>query len=95
MHVVSPEYRAQFIAAYEKIFQEHPEDKENFRQFSVLMRRVFGRQKRSIPLLHCNGQAYKVTPHNGRLRRVAVERLPKFGSYKVAAEMPFPDEALE
>ena len=56
------------------------------------MRRVFGRQKRAIPLLHRNGKVYKVTPRNGRMRRVDVSRLPKFGPYRVAAEMPFADE---
>ena len=56
------------------------------------MRRVFGRWKRAIPLLHRNGKVYKVTPHNGRMRRVDVNRLPKFGPYRLAMQMPFPDE---
>ncbi len=88
---VSLEYRARFIAAYEALFAALPEDRETYRQFSVRMRRVFGRRKRAIPLLHRNGAAYKITPRNGRMRRVPVESLPQFGFYKLAAEMPFPD----
>ncbi len=88
---VDQEYRRQFIDAFEALFSTYPEEKENFRQFSGLMRRVFGRRRRAIPLLHRNGFAYKVTPHNGRLRRVALETLPKFGLYKIAADLPFPD----
>ncbi|MFM8321581.1 MAG: hypothetical protein ACKOC5_11760 [Chloroflexota bacterium] len=90
--LVEPGFRSQFIAAFEALFAEQPQELENFRQFSSLMRRVFGRRKRAIPLLHRNGGAYKVTPRNGRLRRLPVERLPKFGPYKLAAELPFPDE---
>lgn len=92
LQVVSDPYRGQFIAAYEALFAAHPAERENFRHHSTVMRRVFGRRKRAIPLLHRNGGAYKITPRNGRLRRVALEKLPKFGVYKIAAEMPFPDE---
>jgi hypothetical protein len=90
--VVSPEYRSEFFAAYDWLFEHKPEEKDNFRHHSGLMRQVFGRRRRAIPLLHRNGQAYKVTPRNGRLRRVGIESLPKFGPYRLAARLPFPDE---
>jgi hypothetical protein len=92
---VTPEYRNQFIAAYDALFQHYPEERENFRRHSNHMRRVFGRRKRAIPLLHRRGGAYKVTPRTGRMRRVPVESLPKFGPYLLAAEMPFPGEEDE
>jgi hypothetical protein len=84
-------YRCEFISAFEALFIAMPQEKENFRQFSILMRRVFGRRGRAIPLLHRNGDAYKVTPRNGRMRRVPVEKLPRYGPYKIAAGLPFPD----
>jgi hypothetical protein len=56
------------------------------------MRRVFQGYRRAIPLLHRNGHVYKVSPRNERIRHVQVESLPKFGPYKIAASMPFPDE---
>jgi len=90
--VVTPQYRAEFIAAFDTLFAAYPEDRETFRQFSASMRRVFGRRRRSIPLLHCNGQVYKVTPRNGRMQRVAADQLPAFGPYRIAAQLPFPDE---
>ncbi len=95
LHVVTPEYRAQFVAAYEALFALRPEELENFRYNSIVMRRAFGRQRRAVPLLHRNGGAYKVTPRNGRMRRVPVEGLPAFGPYKVAAELPFADELMD
>ena len=89
---VSPDYISQFVAFYETLFERSPQERENFRYHSGIMRRVFGRRHRAIPLLHRNGGCYKVTPRNGRLRRISAETLPAFGPYKIAAELPFPDE---
>ena len=92
LKVVSPEYRAEFIATYDSIFETMPEERENFRYHSMMMRRIFGRRHRAIPLLHRNGSVYKITPRNGRMRRVVVDKLPKFGPYKIAAKLPFPED---
>jgi hypothetical protein len=92
LQVVTPEYVTQFMAAYQALFERLPEERETFRYHSTRMRRAFGQRRRAIPLLHRNGAFYKVTPGNGRMRRVEVERLPKFGVYKVAAELPFEGE---
>jgi hypothetical protein len=92
LQLVSQAYRSEFLDAYEQLFREFPEERENFRQFSILMRRVFGRRMRAITLLHKNGCYYKISPHNGRLRRVLPDCLPKFSAYRIAAAMPFPDE---
>jgi len=90
--VVSSEFLSQMIQTYEMIFEIRPEEKEIQRRFSGSMRQIFGRRHRSILLLHRNGNWYKVTPRNGRMRRVSPERLPKFGDYQIAAKLPFPDE---
>jgi hypothetical protein len=92
LQVASREYLIQFIQTYDRLFLSMPAELEVFRAFSTLMRRVFGRQRRAIPLLHRSGSCYKITPKNGRLRRVAPDRLPRFGVYKLAAALPFPDE---
>jgi hypothetical protein len=92
LQVVSTEYRLEFIAAYDGLFEKLPAERENFRYHSIMMRRIFGRGGRAIPLLHRNGKAYKVTPRNGRLRRVSLESLPKFGPYMLGAKLPFADE---
>lgn len=92
LQAVSGEYRGQFIATYDALFEAVPQEKENFRYHSNVMRRIFGRKQRAIPLLHRNGKTYKVAPRTGRMRRVDPESLPKFGPYKIAAELPFPDE---
>ncbi|RPI31912.1 MAG: hypothetical protein EHM70_10285 [Chloroflexota bacterium] len=92
LHMVTPQYCNEFIAAFDALFEQHPSELENFRHHSTVMRRVFGRQRRAIPLLHRNGKMYKITPSNGRMRQVRPERLPKFGPYQVASLLRFPDE---
>lgn len=92
LQVVSPQYRGEFIAAYDALFELMPAERESFRYQSSRMRRAFARRKRAIPLLHRNGHAYKITPRNERMRRTPYERMPKFGPYKIAAGLPFPDE---
>jgi hypothetical protein len=89
---VTAEYRSQFIEVYETLFQAYPQEVDNYRAFSIQMRRVFGRRGRAIPLLHRNGNTYKVTPRNGRMRKVDIARLPKFGPYEIAELLKFPDE---
>jgi len=91
---VSLEYRGQFIGVYDELFARMPDEHETFRRFSSTMRRSFARRRRAIPLLHRNGGVYKVTPRNGRMRRVEVGALPAFGPYAIARELPFPDEIM-
>lgn len=94
LQVVTPEYQLEFVACYEELFRRMPEELENFSRHSAYMRRVFGRRRRAIPLLHRNGKIYKISPRSGRLRRASPEDLPKFGPYRLAAELPFPDEIV-
>ena len=92
LHQVSAQYRQEFIATFDEIFWEIPQERASFHYQSILMRRVFGRQHRAIPLLHRNGKDYKITPRNGRLRRVYSQFFPMFGMYKIAQALPFPGE---
>lgn len=92
---VSLEYRAEFITAYDQIFELMPEEQENFQQHSAWMRKEFVRRRRAIPVLHRNGGVYKISPGNERQRRVAGETLPTFGVYQVTKALRFPDEVEE
>jgi hypothetical protein len=92
LEVVTPEYVREFMAAYDWIFRQIPGELENFRYHAIIMRRIFGRQKRTIPLLHQDGRTFAIIPNNGVLEPVDPSQLPKHGPYAIAAEMPFPDE---
>jgi hypothetical protein len=89
---ISPVYVKEFIQTYHLIFECKPEERDSFLYHSAVMRRIFGRKHRAIPLIDFQGQFYKITPHNGRKRRIQAEQLPKFGPNRVAALLPFPDE---
>lgn len=92
LRAVTPAYVQEFVAAYDWIFENLPGELENFRYHSIIMRRVFGRRRRTIPLLHRAGGAFSVTPKDGSLASVNPEQLPKYGPYEIAALMPFPNE---
>jgi hypothetical protein len=92
LDVVTPDYRTQFVAAYDALFVYYPLEKDNFRHHSTVMRKVFGRRKRAIPLLHRDGGDYVISTKKSKLRRVKFSRLTKHEPYKTAAEMPFSDE---
>jgi hypothetical protein len=92
LQVVTDDYRQEFVATYDRLFEQLPDEKETFRQHSNRMRRSFGRQGRPIPLLHRDGQIYHLNTRTGGLHRTQPEHLPKFGPYEIAAAMPFPDE---
>ena len=95
LNQVTPTYVQEFVDLYDELFEHKPSEKENFRNFSSLMGRIFRRGNRAIPLLHRRGGFYKITPKNGRMRKVSMEHLPGFGPYKIAKYLPFPDEQDE
>jgi hypothetical protein len=92
LHVVHSGYRQEFISVYDLIFKRSPEERESFLYHSNVMRQTFAKRRRAIPLLHRNGENYKVSPSTGKMRRSPLEKMPKFGVYKIAAGLPFPGE---
>lgn len=92
LDIVSQEFRQEFVAAYENIFLQYPEEKDDFKYHAERMRREFHFRKRSIILLHRKGYYYKISPNNERLRRIKSENLPKYGVYRLSVSMPFTDE---
>lgn len=93
LDVVTAQYRQEFLQAFETIFERIPGEFENYQFHSQVMRDEFIEKRQAIPLLHRNGDAYKISPGSERLRKVAADQFPKRGPYKLAASMPFPDEA--
>ena len=93
---VSAEFRRQFTAAYEWLFEHYPDEIQAYIFQSIRMRRIFGRRRRSIVILPRGHEdepfAYKVAPGSGDKRRVALSGLPAYGIYRLAARLPFPDE---
>lgn len=78
------EYRQEFIAFYDLLFERWPLELKGYALLSEEMREHFSGQRRRIPLLHRQGGACKISPFSERMQQVALERLPKFGFYRSA-----------
>jgi len=89
---VSKEYTAQFIETNERIFLGMPEELENFCYHSADTRRLLSQQRRRLTLLHRDGNIYTINPKTEEMRLVRSDKLPKFGPYRVAADLLFSDE---
>lgn len=89
---VKREFQEEFLKIYDKLFEVYPDEKLEYQYHSDLMRQVYTKRKRAIPIFHRNGNTYKIYPKTGRKRKVEAQNFKKFGPYKIAADMPFPDE---
>lgn len=92
LQFVSDQYRSEFVTAFETLFELIPEELASFEHQSRITRRIYKHRSRSIPLFHRNGCNYKISPATERLRRTQLDNLTKFGPYKFASDLPFPDE---
>jgi hypothetical protein len=92
LHIVRHEFRTQFIDTYETLFTHIPDERAAYQYFSSEMRQEFQSRRRTIPLLHRDGRAYKISPATERIRSVEPDSFPKYGPYKIADMLAFPDE---
>ncbi len=92
LQVVTDAYRKEFVHTYDQIFSLMPKELDSFQYHSEYMRDQFNETKRTLPLLHRNGDNYQIDPQDEKLSPINLELLPKFGPYEIMAEMPFPDE---
>ena len=79
---VTDTYRREFVATYDVILAQWPDEYESYAAASEDMRAHFAAQRRRIPLLHRRGGFYLLSPRSERLERVLPQRLPRFGPYR-------------
>jgi hypothetical protein len=79
---VSGAYWREFVQFYDDFFSTWPHELDHYAARSEQMRDYFMAHKRSIPILHRNGDYCLLRPINERLRPVEPERLPQFGPYR-------------
>jgi hypothetical protein len=82
MDQVREEFKAEFIRFYDHFFTHNPGEIEVYIKKSSQMRLDFISQKRSITLMHRDGNYYLLRPINERLRQVEPNELPRFGVYQ-------------
>lgn len=78
---VSADFRQEFVAAFDRIFDTWLEDMDSYIELSSETREQYRTIRRRIPLLHRNGSNYLVSPSNERLYRVPAECFPRFAPY--------------
>lgn len=81
LQLVERQFINEFVNTYELLFQRIRGERENFRDYSATMRRVFSRWGRTIPLIGRNGGYFEVIPNTGELRPARVEDFAKHGPY--------------
>lgn len=82
LSTVTDEYRAQFIATFDKLIAQFDDVFENYIYHSERMRAHYAAKKKRFPLLHRNGNTYLVSATNERLQKAGSSALPRFGFYR-------------
>jgi len=92
LDIVTDTYRQQFMETYTRLFEYFPTEQETFQEHSNVIRSIFQKRHRSIPVLHRDGGYYKISPTSEKMRRVTPQKFLKFGPYKIADFLIFPNE---
>jgi hypothetical protein len=79
---ITQAYHREFITFYDDFFSAWPHELDHYAARSEEMRGYFMTHKRSIPILHRDGNYFLLRPINERIRRVDPKRLPKYGPYQ-------------
>ena len=82
LETVTAQYRAEFIAVYDDLFERWPDEYESYVASSEDMRAAFTARRRRIPILHRNGGFYLLSPGSERLARSDPRQWRKFGPYR-------------
>jgi hypothetical protein len=82
LSAVTERYRAEFIATYDRLLADWPDEFESYAAISEEMRAEFAARRRRIPLLHRRGGYYLLSPRSERLQPVSPDRFPRFGPYQ-------------
>jgi hypothetical protein len=86
LETVTAQYRAEFIAVYDDLFERWPDEYESYVASSEDMRAAFAARRRRIPILHRNGGFYLLSPGSERLARSDPHQWRKFGPYRNEAQ---------
>ncbi len=62
LQIVDGEFRRQFVAAYELLFQADPGELQVHKEYSATLRRVFSRKGLAIPMIGRDGGLFKILP---------------------------------
>ncbi len=88
LDAVTDSYRREFVATYDHLFNQWPDEYESYAAYSEEMRDDFAARRRRIPILHRNGGLYLLSPRSERLQPAAFTQLRRFGPYRASEVRP-------
>lgn len=92
LSVVTREFKSEFRSMWDELFEEYPESKENYFQFSAYFREEMAGANEPIILLDFEGDVYILDPDSELSRQVGYEDLDSFGPFSITNDLIFPDE---
>lgn len=92
LEYVSAAYCQAFFCTYKQIFMYCPDEMDNFSYYSEQLRMKSEKEDSAITILDAQGELFEISPSSGRKQKTTSEDISKFGPYKIAAMLPFPDE---
>ncbi len=95
LSVVSSEYKAEFQKAFVALFQEYPESKVSYIQYSTYLRNEMAVSGDKIILLDFVENIYIVDPESEISRQVDFDDLESYGPFSITKDLIFPDENPE
>ncbi len=94
LSIVSQQYKEDFQDTFESLFVLYPETRNNFAEFSRLVREQAAAAGESVILLDFYGKAFLIDPLSEDNREEVFNQLEAFGPFKVTKDLVFPDEKL-
>lgn len=82
LDAVTPAFRREFVAVYDDLLRQMPEEYQSYLWLSEDLREAFSQRRRRFALLHRNGTDILVSPLTERMMPIAPGKFPRFGPYK-------------
>ena len=92
LSVVSSVYKAEFQQAFELLFEQYPESKESYFQYSSYLRTEKAISSDKIILLDFENNVLFLDPDSEISHKVSYEDLESFGPFSITKDLIFPDE---
>jgi len=95
LSVVTTAYKTEFQQTFEILFDEYPESKESYFQFSSYLRDENALAGDKIILLDFEGNVFVIDPESEISFQLSYEDLESFGPFSITKDLIFPDEYPE
>ena len=92
LSVVTSAYKADFQMAFERLFQQYPESKKSYSQYSSYLRKENISSDEKIILLDFEDNVLILDPDSEISYQVSYDDLDSFGPFSITKDLIFPDE---